>query len=137
MRTYGLLFFSLLLISAVTLACGTSQPSTRLLQSVTISPASASGQTQFTASGKYNAPPSPVNPLTVNWGACYQNAATTEVTVSSAGLAQCAAGASGTYTVYGWAPSGGDLPCPNYVTACGGGGGNTCQVTGTAQLTCP
>jgi hypothetical protein len=136
MRSYGpqILFFLLLITAAITLACGSSpSPSTRQLQTVTISPSSAEAQAQFSAAGDFTKPPSPVNPLTVIWGACYQNASTTEVTVSSTGFAQCVSGASGTYTVwaYGINPQG--ATC-NVVTACGGGCG---RVTGTAQLTCP
>lgn len=138
MRTFGPhVFISLLLIAAaITLACGSgSSPGSHggLLESVTLSPATADGQAQFTATGYYNEPPSPVTPLTVTWGVCYQNAPTTEVSVSNAGFAQCASSASGTYTVWGYAMSGAPV-CPLIVNACGGGG---CQVTGTAQLTCP
>ncbi|HUO15730.1 MAG TPA: hypothetical protein VMX38_12140 [Verrucomicrobiae bacterium] len=122
----------LVLIAVLTLACG-SPSMGRGLQSVTISPTSAEGQMQFTATGFFNVPPSPVTPLTVTWGACYQNESTTEVSVSKTGFAQCGPGASGTYTVWGYGMSGAQA-CPAYVTACGGGG---CQVTGTAQLTCP
>jgi hypothetical protein len=74
-----------------------------------------------------------VTPLTATWGACYQDSPTSGVFVSTNGLAQCAAGSVGTYTVWAYAPSG-QTACPNIVNACGGGG---CQVVGTAQLTCP
>jgi hypothetical protein len=128
-----LCFLLLLLAAAITLACGSSTSSTRILQTVNISPATAEGQAQFIALGFYE-PAYPVAMvLTATWGACYQNAPTTEVSVSSTGFAKCASGASGAYTVWGWAPSGAKV-CPDWVTACGGGG---CQVTGTAQLTCP
>jgi hypothetical protein len=136
MRNFGpqFFFFLLLVAAAITLACGSSSPSTRQLQTVTISPASADGQAQFSATGDYTKPPSPVSPLTVTWGACYQNVPTTEVTVSSAGFAQCAAGAStGTYTVWAYGSNAQGAVC-NAITACGGGCG---RVTGTAQLTCP
>jgi hypothetical protein len=133
------LCFSLLVLAAVlTLSCGTS--TTRSIQSVTISPASANaqnypdGQVPFSATGYYNTMPSPVTPQTATWGACYQNAATTAVSVNSSGVAQCASGASGTYTVWAYVIQQGQGACPQYLTACGGGG---CQVTATAQLTCP
>jgi hypothetical protein len=139
MRTYGLLFFAftLPLLAVLMLACGTSsQPTSRILQTVDITPSGASGEAQFEAFGFYN-PPYPVGvSLTPTWGACYQNASTTEVSVSSSGFAKCAAGASGTYTIWGYAPSGAGV-CPaenDVITACGVG---ACQVTGTAQLTCP
>jgi hypothetical protein len=140
MRNLNLpIYFSLLLLAAViTLSCGTSSSSTRSIQSVSISPATATAQpgeqVQFTATGIFDAPPSPVTPVTATWGSCYQNAPTTAVTVSSNGIAQCASGASGTYTVWADVVQQGQRACPAYATACGGAG---CVVTGTAQLTCP
>ncbi len=139
MRKYGLsVFFLAILAIAITLACGSSP---RILQSVSLSPATADAQgspVQFTATGYFNEQPSTVNQLTASWGACFQNQPTTVVSVSTDGLAQCAAGAVGTYTVWAWAERGGDScgpadPIP--ANPCGGAG--ECQVTGTAQLTCP
>jgi hypothetical protein len=135
MRSSGpqLFLFLLILAAIITLACGSPRSPTRILQTVNISPPSADGQAQFIALGFYE-PPYPVAVvLTATWGACYQNAPTTEVTVSTAGFAQCGVGASGTYTVFGSAPSGAHV-CPDVLAACGGVG---CQVAGTAQLTCP
>ena len=145
MKKYGpqLLFGLLVAAAAVTIACGSSTSSTRTLQSVTLSPATAdaqdypNGQVPFAATGFYNKSPQKVSPLTATWGACYQQAATSAVTVSASGVAQCKAGASGTYTV--WAFDTNPTP-PGYgtciaFTACGGGG--CTRVTGTAQLTCP
>lgn len=132
------LFFFLLLGGAViTLACGSNPP--RYIKSVTISPASAdarnfpSGDVPFTASGYYTTSPSPVTPISATWGACHQNAPTTDVSVSSGGVAHCASGAAGTYTVWSFVVQQGPGACPLVVSACGGG----CGVTGTAQLTCP
>jgi hypothetical protein len=135
MRKYGL---SLLAI-AITFGCGGSSP--RLLQSVVLSPTSTTAQgsaVQFTATGYFNDNPFTVKLTSANWGACYQNQRTTAVSVGVDGLAQCAPGASGTYTVWAWASRGGSscgaagsLPA----NPCGGAG--QCQVTGTAQLTCP
>jgi hypothetical protein len=127
-------FLSLLILAtAITVACGSSTSSNRILQTVNISPATAEGQSQFTAFGFYE-PAYPVAMIvTATWGACYQNAPTTEISVSSTGFAKCASGANGTYTVWGWAPSGAKV-CNDLETSCGVGG---CQVTGTAQLTCP
>jgi hypothetical protein len=138
MRNFDLLLcFSFLILGAVILSCGTST-TTRNIQTVTISPATATAQpgeqVQFTAAGIFNSPPSPVTPIAATWGACYQNAATTAITVSSNGVAQCVSGASGTYTVWAFVAKQGPGACPLYATACGVGG---CQVTGTAQLTCP
>jgi hypothetical protein len=149
MRSYSLLSFSFLLVLAVAiiLACGSpSSPITPncgsnptvtnpgVLQSVMLCPAAADaqdypdGQVQFIAIGAYNTQPSPALLKTVVWGACQQNQSTTGVTVSNAGVAQCASGASGTYTV--WA-TGGPILC-NLVSPCG-----ECGPTGSAKLTCP
>jgi hypothetical protein len=135
MRSFGaqLFLFLLILVAIITLACGSPTSPTPILQRVNINPPAAEGQAQFTALGFYEPPnPAPVV-LTATWDACYQNEPTTEVTVSSAGFAQCGVGASGTYTVFGSAPSGAPV-CPEFVALCGGGG---CQVAGTAQLNCP
>jgi hypothetical protein len=83
-----------------------------------------------------------VTPQAANWGACVQQtsgntvmqSATTEVTVSSSGLAQCASGAKGTFTVFAYDPPLGSTGANcNAITVCGGG----CTISGTAQLTCP
>lgn len=108
----------------------------RSIESITINPATAdaqdypNGQVQFKATGYYNTPPSPVTPIAATWGVCVENAPTNEVSVTATGLAHCAAGAVGTYTVFAYA-----FPNPSClaITACGGG----CTVEGTAQLTCP
>jgi len=149
MRSHGLpsFFFLLVLAIAITLACGSPMsPSSQncssnpavanpdMPQSITLCPAVADardypdGQVQFTAIGSYKAPPSPALPEPVVWGACQQNQFTTGVTVSSTGVAQCASGASGTYTV--WA-TGGPVLC-NVITPCG-----QCGATGQAKLKCP
>jgi hypothetical protein len=140
MRKFGLrVFFFALLAIAITLACG-SPP--RALQSVSLNPLTADAQgspVQFTATGYFNKKPSPVTLSAANWGACYQNQQTTAVSVSAEGVAQCASGTVGTYTVWAWAQSGADSCGGNNgevpASPCGGAG--VCQVTGTAQLTCP
>lgn len=131
-----LFFFLLLTLAAIALACGTS--ATRTAQSVTLSPTSAtapaSGAYQFIAIGYFSTSPSPVTPLTATWGVCsLDGSATTAVTVSNAGLAQCASGESGTYMVWAFVQNANRDTC-NAVTACGGGCG---RVTGTAHFTCP
>ena len=140
MRKYGLsVFFLTVLAIALTLSCGSSP---RVLQSVSLSPPTADAQgspVQFTATGHFNHQPSTATLTQANWGACYQHQRTTAVSVSADGLAQCAAGATGTYMVWAWAESAagscggnnGEIP----FNPCGGAG--ECQVTGTAQLTCP
>lgn len=137
MRKYGLsVFFLAVLAVAITLACGS-----RTLQSVSVTPPTAdarSSSVQFTATGYFNEQPSPVKQLAAQWGACYQNQRTTAVSVSADGLAQCAASAVGTYTVWAVVERGGSCGGNNGevpANACGGAG--ECQVTGTAQLTCP
>ena len=106
------------------------------LQSITLSPATAeaqncpSGQVQFTATGNYINPAQTVTPQLISaWGACQQNATTSDVTVTAKGVARCASGATGTYTIWAEYPS----PMCEIVGVCGGG----CTVVGTAQLTCP
>jgi len=152
MRAYGLLLsfaliFALILVAAISLDCGSSTHLMGLIcssaptvtnngepQSVTVCPAVADakdypdGEVAFVLIGTFSSPPSPALPTSVMWGACQQNAPTTGVTVNSAGVAQCASGASGTYTV--WA-TGGPILC-NVVGPCGG-----CGPTANAQLTCP
>jgi hypothetical protein len=150
MRDCGLFafFFLLVLASAITQACGSpmstitpncgaaaTAANSGVPASITLCPATAdakdyaNGQVQFVATGYFPTPPSPVTPLkTENWGACQQQNSTTEVSVTSTGLAQCEAGSSGAYKVYA-----SDGTNCNAITACGGG----CQVSGHAQLTCP
>lgn len=130
---------ALVLLAAFALSCGSSMNSNsdRMLQSISLSPATADardypgGQVQFTATGFYTANPRTVTPLAAGWGSCFQNAPTSDVTVSSAGMAQCISGAAGTYTVFADDASS-SVNC-TAITACGGG----CQVSGSAQLTCP
>ncbi len=135
---FTLSLLTLVLASLFALSCGASSQGQDPLQSITLSPATAdaqdypNGEVQFTATGNYIDPSRTVTPLSAGWGTCYQNASTNEVSVTAGGLAKCASGAVGTYTV--WAN---DPPNPNVgclaMTACGGG----CFVAGTAQLTCP
>jgi len=138
-QSFGLSFFLLIAAAVITLACGTSRLQGALVQSLVISPASAdaqnypNGQVQFTATAYYETPPSPVKNVQATWGACYQNDPTSDISVSTNGLAHCGPGASGVYTVWAYVIAN-DRGCPEWVNSCGGGG---CQVTGTAQLTCP
>ena len=140
MRKYGLSVSVLAILAiAITLACGSSP---RILQSVSLSPTTADADgsaVQFTATGYFNDQPSSAKLSAANWGACHQNQRTTAVSVSAEGVAQCAAGVVGTYTVWAWAESAADSCGGNNgevpANPCGGAG--ECQVTGTAQLTCP
>ena len=137
----ALSLIALSVVATLSLSCGAQSQSQDPLESFTISPATAdaqdypNGQVQFIASGYYIDPSHTVTPLTATWGTCSQFAATTAVSVSSTGLAQCASGAVGTYSVWANdpAPLGpGVYSCPAS-TACGGG----CTIQATAQLTCP
>ncbi len=135
------LLFQALIMATFTLSCGTNSSSNtpRQLLSVTVSPATAdaanypNGQVPFTATGNYNIAPYTVSPLSGMWGVCYNNAPTTAITVNNEGVAQCAEGAVGTYTVWANAPKYPGGPNCLALTVCGGG----CFVVGTAQLTCP
>jgi hypothetical protein len=131
----------LLLLAALGLYCNPI-PAHRL-QSITLAPASADassypkGEVQFVATGHYDIAPVTVTPLLASWGTCTQQfAATTAVSITQNGLAQCTSGAVGTYTVWVNDPIT-ELPgqvynCPAQ-NACGGG----CVIQANAQLTCP
>jgi len=115
-------------------------PGNRQLESLSISPENytANGSAvQFTATGHWSMTPITVTPQSATWGACtvVEATPTNDVTVSTTGMAACASGATGTYTVFAWDPDYGYTgPVCNAITACGGGCG---RVSATAQLTCP
>jgi hypothetical protein len=122
------LLFALPSISLALLACG----SNRSLQSVNISPGTASSQAQFTATGSYSSSPTSVNiTTTTTWcigssnGVCDGNIA--QGASVNNGLAQCLTGFSGTVTVLAGQP--GPMANPD--------GGFQLKPFGTAQLTCP
>jgi hypothetical protein len=138
MKFYLPLFLLLVCAALITLSCGSSGRGS--LSKVSISPASADassypdGEVPFVATGYYSDPSSTVTPFSATWGSCTQaGSATTAVTVSAGGTAQCGSGASGTYTVWAFGLDAQGAVC-NVLTACGGGCGH---VTGTAQITCP
>lgn len=159
-RFAGSLIVALVALAfAGTLGCGGSpQQVPHQLDSVTVAPATADarnypkGQVQFTAAGNFNSAPYQVNPLPgVNWTASYpsfQNPATTqplptdEVLVSASGMAQCAPGAVGTFSVLAWLPAtlepGQVYNCPAFASQWESVfGNNSCIVYGTATLVCP
>ncbi len=118
--------------------CGTGN---RELESLSISPATATANgssVQFTATGHWSASPATEVPMPANWVACTAGATvglTTDVTVSSKGLATCAKAATGTYNVFAWDPQyGSSGPICNVIDVCGPGCG---RVSVSAQLTCP
>lgn len=148
MRNSGpqFIFFLLIIAAVFGIACGTSNPAvancnpvngsnaTGALTSVTLCPGAAdakdysNGVVPFFATDTYTTQPSPASVPNAFWVACYENAPTTDVIVSSNGSAKCAAGAAGTYDVIA-----SKMTTCNVVTACGGG----CQISGSAKLTCP
>ncbi|MGC2364360.1 MAG: hypothetical protein WA555_05030 [Candidatus Sulfotelmatobacter sp.] len=133
-----LFLLALVLPASSALSCGASPQGQDPLQSITLTPASAdaqaypNGQVQFIATGHYIDPSRTVTPLSARWGTCYQQASTSEVSVTAAGVAQCKPGAVGTYTIWADDPPSSDVECLA-ITACGGG----CFVAGSAQITCP
>lgn len=145
MRTFCLSLFALFILAvAITLACGSPQKvvtncgpyasnTTGGLESVTVCPSVADAQqypgdeVPFVAVGTYTTQPSPaLIPTGALWGACKSGVNTNDVSVVN-GVAKCASGASGTYTV--WVTA---APVCLVVGPCG-----ACGITGTAQLTCP
>lgn len=117
-------------MSWLTTGCGGGN-SRRLLQSVSVTPASAdaknfpSGEVQFTAMGAYSQPPSPSAIPQSGWSLSEGNLADI-ATISQSGLAQCNSGASGTITVKA-----------SVAGPCSGTGCTPVLLSGTAQLTCP
>jgi hypothetical protein len=121
-------------LSFFAISCGAPA---RTLNSITVTPATASGsQVQFTATSHWSTDPLTVTPQSVNWNVCTTAGEPSSlVTVSSNGLAQCAKGTTGTFTIYANHPV---VPMIGAtclaMNACGGGCG---IITGTAQITCP
>jgi len=131
----------LLLLSLATLSCGGS----RHLQSVTVQPSVATaqnGQFQFTATGKFSAPPSPATLTSkdVTWctgelttapnaspNSCVGNIAPF-ATVDQNGLATCGVASHG---------SGYILAGAQQVVSMNPDGGSQFKVSGYATLTCP
>jgi hypothetical protein len=104
------MFFGLLVTFAfATAGCGSmNSPQNRVLQSMSVNPATADaqnfpqGQVQFTATGTFSQAPSPavvpvpfVSPYSGSWESSNPNVAT----INQNGVAQCIAGASGTVTI--------------------------------------
>jgi hypothetical protein len=121
-----------------TLGCGgMSNSSNRILQGMTVSPAtadaqmSANGQVQFTATGTFSMAPSPAPvtfaaPYSGSWSAD-PSVATMVGTGMGTATFQCVAGASGTTTIKAIAST----------NAAQGTASTSTAVTGTAMLTCP
>ena len=119
---------TLLLVAIEFVAVGCGNQSSRILQSVSVTPAAAdaqnfsNGQVQFTASGNYSQPPTPSTLAPAEWSLNDPTIAT----VSQTGLAQCNPGAVGTVTVKAGTSG-----------SCSGSDCTAVFVSGTAQLSCP
>jgi hypothetical protein len=131
-----ILFSATMLIAG----CAGGNPGNRQLESLSVSPATASANgsaVQFTATGYWSSAPTTVMPPSATWGACTvtDSTPTSSVTVSTTGQATCASGATGTYMVFAWDPEYGYTgPVCNAISACGARCG---RVAATAQITCP
>jgi hypothetical protein len=120
-----------LLIACVLAGCGTGQSPNVRLQSVTINPATASSQAQFTATGTYT-DGSKVTPLPALWFTIrpWYNAANPVqfFNLDKAGKASCN-GNAGTFSVAATAPADPHFPLSQMNST-------TPQVSGMAQLIC-
>lgn len=140
---YILCFVLLAVAASITLACGAGNNPNRVIQSLSVSPASADAQdypgglVPFIATGTYNKAPMMVTPVQSTWVVVNQNGdQTTDVLINANGVAHCAAGASGVYNVGAWVaitppPAGSCNVSSAYGNPCGD------SVLGVAQLTCP
>ncbi len=106
MRRIGSLIATGLFLLAA--GCGTSS-NPRQLESVTLASSPTGGAVQFVATGHYNQNPLTVSPLSVLW-AVYLTGGQAGPTISQNGLAQCTAGAPGTFTILVWAPADPSIP---------------------------
>jgi len=106
--------------------CGSSS---RQLQSISISPATANGQVQFVATGHYNQAPVTMSPLPVLW-AVYLPNGKSGATITQSGVAQCELGVSSPFSILAWAPADPSIPIAKLETA-------KKAVVGIAALTCP
>ncbi|MFY9744220.1 MAG: hypothetical protein WA252_03885 [Candidatus Sulfotelmatobacter sp.] len=131
----------LILAAAISLACGSSSGGPTNLTSISISPATANaqdypnGQVQFTAVGYESGSSSPVS-ISPTWSVCNEANAQSEIKVNATGVAQCNAGASGTYIVNASVLTHSNPTC-NVVLACSEAGTDCFGTHGVAELTCP
>lgn len=83
-------------MSLLSSGCGSGGGSPRLVQSISVSPASAdalsfpNGQVQFQVMGTYSQPPSPSPIVALQWSL----SDSTIATISQSGVAECTPGAS-------------------------------------------
>jgi hypothetical protein len=120
---------SLLLAVLSVLSCGSNHGQ---LKSISISPAAATGQAQFTATGTFS-DGSKVSSLAVLWSEgnpwVKSDVVPEAITVSPSGMASCNP-VVGTFTVEAYAPVDPHVPVAQMNLT-------TPQVHGTARLTCP
>jgi hypothetical protein len=131
-----LMFAAAALLITIFTGCGSMMMSTRQLQSITVSPASAdaknsSGMVQFMAMGSFNMVPMTAS-TPVRWS--LGNAFSTQpvpagVSIDSNGLAHCS-GFIGMITIEAVSPVDPNMPLSQMTM-------NTMNVTGMSQLTCP
>lgn len=124
----------ILVVSLTLISCGTS--SNRVLESISVSPQTGSGQVQYVATGTFSAPPLTITPLPVNWcvklaplaspGICGPPG-NSDPGITSQGLATCGTSTLGA-TVTALAPSDPKLP----LNAQG-----VPMVSGSSALNCP
>jgi hypothetical protein len=116
------------------LSCGGG--SSRMLQSISVSPQIANGQVQYVATGTFSAPPTTVTPLPVNWCVKTSLVATAGVCgppgntnpgITSQGLASCGTSPLSA-NVTAMAPADPKLPLNSQGVP---------MVSGTAMLACP
>lgn len=130
---------ALILVAACVAGCGGStMNSGRMLQSLTVTPASADaqnfpgGKVQFTATGTFNMAPTTASPA-VMWsiGSPFATPSPTmpQATIDSTGLAQCNAFV-GTTLVAATAPTEPEIPLQGMTPS-------TPAVSGSATLICP
>src|SRR5215813_1699621 len=122
-------FWAPLVITLLGVLAGCGGDKTSWLQSISISPATASSQAQFVATGHYKQSPTTVSPLPALWVGIVMNGVTGP-TITQDGAAQCVPGATGAFTIAAYAPADPnlkpkDIPRTKNV------------VLGTATLSCP
>jgi hypothetical protein len=131
-------FFLILLGTGITGCGGSAMNSSRMLQSLTVTPASADAQTfpggrvQFTVTGTFNTAPATVASPAVMWsiGSPFASPpAMPQASVDATGMAQCN-GFVGNAIIEATAPTEPEIPLQGMTPS-------TPAVSGTATLICP
>jgi hypothetical protein len=117
---------SVILLLLVIVGCGSHA---RELQSMSISPATGSGQVQFVATGHYNQAPFTMSPLPALW-VLYLTGGKSGATITQDGTAACDPGVSGTFWIIVYAPADPQIPIDKIATA-------KKVVVATAVINCP